>query len=75
MSMANDYLKHNEAMRLNWRILYFMGHDLNEKNMKKTITYVIDTLEARPITIKPAPATAEDIFTKLREEWKKKHDS
>lgn len=42
--MSNDYEKHNEAILLGWRILYFMSHDLLPKNAPATISIVRNTL-------------------------------
>jgi very-short-patch-repair endonuclease len=50
--MSNDYEKHNEAILLGWRVLYFMSHDLNPKNAPATISIVRNTLGIpTPITI------------------------
>lgn len=38
--MSNDYEKHNEAMLLGWRILYFMAHDIAPRNQAATIAIV-----------------------------------
>lgn len=71
MSMANDYTKHNEAIRLKWAILYFMGHDLKEDTIDKTIDYVIDTLQGKPRS-PPPRETAAEMFRKLHEKHKGK---
>jgi very-short-patch-repair endonuclease len=77
MSMANDYLKHNEAIRLDWAILYFMSHDIQDKAIGKTIEYIIETIDARTTgtaiyTPRPTSVTAAEIFRKLHEGLKNK---
>lgn len=62
MSMANDYTKHNEAVRLGWSILYFMGHDIKDEAINKTIEYVLNILNHTPTTPRE---TAADLFRKL----------
>lgn len=74
MSMANDYLKHNEAIRLGWRLLYFMGHDIKDDSIKKTIDYVIDTMNKQPVKELHAPVSAVELFRKLHE-GRNKHGS
>lgn len=66
MSMSNDYLKHNEAVRLGWRLLYFMGHDIKDESINKTIDYVISTMNKQPIKLLPTVSAAE-LFRKLHE--------
>lgn len=77
MSMANDYLKHNEAVRHGWSVLYFMAHDIKDDMIDKTIKYTIDTIKVKtgqplPQTVKPVRATAEELFRKLHEERRSK---
>lgn len=48
-SMRKDYQKHNEAVRHGWKLLYLMSHDLAPKRIKRTIDYVLSTIEGRPI--------------------------
>ena len=38
--MASDYEKHNEAILLGWRFLYFMAHDLQVPNTSSTMNIV-----------------------------------
>lgn len=38
--MTNDYAKHNQALLLNWKILYFMAKDLRIENHHQTINLV-----------------------------------
>ncbi len=38
--MHGDYEKHNAALLLGWKILYFMSIDLEEKNLDKTISTI-----------------------------------
>jgi very-short-patch-repair endonuclease len=40
VGMSNDYEKHNEAILLGWRFLYFMAHDLNHPNTISTANTV-----------------------------------
>jgi hypothetical protein len=76
MSMANDYLKHNEAMRLGWSILYFMGHDIKEESIDKTIKYVIETINSKTkgttiYSLKPIKPSIHELFKKIREDHDK----
>jgi len=38
--MSSDYEKHNAAMLLGWKILYFMGHDLDPYRRANTISTI-----------------------------------
>lgn len=70
MSMSNDYMKHNEAIRLHWSILYFMGHDIKDDAIHKTIKYIIETIDIRSGIMSPKPpssASAAELFRKLHE--------
>lgn len=39
-SMHQDYVRHNEAVRLGWKVYYFMGKDIEGEAIHKTIEYV-----------------------------------
>lgn len=39
-SLSRDYEKHNSALLLGWRILYFLGKDLKDNNIPSTINFV-----------------------------------
>jgi len=39
-SMHQDYIRHNEAVRLGWKVYYFMGKDIEGEAIHKTIEYV-----------------------------------
>jgi very-short-patch-repair endonuclease len=43
--MHNDYMKHNEAIRHGWVILYFMSYDIKPKRLDRTVKYVASTIE------------------------------
>ena len=38
--MSSDYEKHNAALILGWRILYFMAHDVDAYNSANTIALI-----------------------------------
>lgn len=42
--MASDYEKHNAALLLGWKILYFMAHDLNPYQKANTISTIKNAL-------------------------------
>lgn len=42
--MSNDYEKHNNAILLGWKILFFMAHDLDPKNVPNTVNTIRNTL-------------------------------
>lgn len=46
--MHTDYEKWNEATRLGWRVLYFMGVDLERKNLPRTLHYIHTIMTGRP---------------------------
>ena len=48
--MSSDYEKHNEALRLGWRILYFMSHDLFPPNSIQTLSIVRINLGLEQLT-------------------------
>ena len=51
--MHNDYMKHNEAVRHGWVILYFMSFDLSPRRITKTIKYVAESINYRKSGIQP----------------------
>lgn len=42
--MTNDYQKHNAALLLGWKVLYFMAHDLVPKNIPETVSTLTSLL-------------------------------
>ena len=40
VGMTNDYAKHNQALLLNWKIIYLMAKDLKLENHHQTINLV-----------------------------------
>lgn len=40
VGMTSDYEKHNAALILGWRILYFMAHDVDPYNSPNTIALI-----------------------------------
>lgn len=50
IGMHSDYEKHNEAILLGWRFLYFMGVDLESPNHTQTVNIVRLSLGITPIS-------------------------
>ena len=46
MGMSSDYEKHNAALLLGWRVLYFMSHDLDPYKKANTIATIRSVLGA-----------------------------
>lgn len=68
--MHSDYVKHNEAIRHGWVIIYLMSKDLGERNITRTIRYILDIIQNRPQRVqnivKPIPRSPyEDTIRKL----------
>lgn len=63
MSMHQDYQRHNEAVRLGWKVYYFMGIDIEGDAIHKTIEYVKRLLDQnyKP----PQKETAAEMLRRL----------
>lgn len=75
--MADDYEKHNEAVRYGWYIMYLMTHNLTTTTIHKTIHYITETihihtgqLQTLPTPVKKRSSTAE----RLLELQRRRHD-
>jgi len=63
-SMQRDYEKHNAAILLHWRILYFLGNDLEDPNTTTTIHALCKALNVTPTnntSIRSGDPTLNDI--------------
>ena len=61
--MHSDYVRHNEAVRLGWSILYFMGKDIKDDAIHVTVKYVIDTMNYTQPT--PPRETGAELLRRL----------
>lgn len=76
MGMATDYEKHNEAIRHGWVVMYFMAHDLERQAIRKTLSYIHNTIILRSNsigqvqsyanTIKPKSTTPQEMFERMK---------
>jgi very-short-patch-repair endonuclease len=74
--MATDYEKHNEAIRFGWAVIYLMQHDVDDKMIRRTMSYVYNTLELRRqsnLDIKtPDTETPQEMFSRMKASIRRK---
>lgn len=62
--MAADYEKHNEAIRHGWIILYIMSVHTTERNIGKTVKFILSIIDDRPKTVQKQlrPTTPRSLY-------------
>lgn len=64
--MLNDYEKHNEAVRLGWRIIYIMSKNIKPRILDSTIRYIEAIIDNKQPT--NIPSTIPEILRRARDE-------